>query len=97
MTIDEMIARIEQIDKVIGCDTNTRWYQIGLTLCHGQKNGHSGWNAHATNFTHFAMGKTMEEALTNLLVVMENALDAFALQTERNAEFVREIKRGKEK
>jgi hypothetical protein len=97
MTVDQMIERIEQIDRVVGRDANTQWWQEGLTLTHGQQNGSDSWKAHATKFAHAAMGSTIEEAVANLLVVMENALDAFALQTERNAEFIREIKRGKEK
>jgi hypothetical protein len=97
MSVDQMVARIEQIDRVIGRDENTQWWQEGLTLCHGQQTGSNGWKAHTTKAAHAAMGSTIEAALANLLVVMENALDAFALQTERNAEFVRAIKRGKEK
>jgi hypothetical protein len=95
MTIDEMIARIELIDSVLNRDVNIQWYQQGLTLKHGTGNGHNGWNAFTTDATCRAMGSTIEEALAALLVVMENALDAFALKTEQNTEFIREIKRGK--
>jgi hypothetical protein len=93
MTVDEMVDRIEVLNSYISIGKEYRWDVKGLTLKHGNQNGHNGWNASVNCHAYYANGDTMEEALSSLLVLLEAALAKHIEQSEATVSRLRDLQK----